>query len=121
MKIVFLCFSSHTVNVAFTQAIEKYGVPKLLRTDHGGENVLVWEAMNQLHGPGHVIKGRSVHNQRIERLWRDVRTLCTQLFREVFWELEDQDHLNPDDDVDIEVGILVIRWQFNGHYICFGI
>ena len=50
--------------------------------------------MLQLHpqrGPGRrsFIAGKFCHNQRIERLWRDVFTSSLSKFYCVFWYLED--------------------------------
>lgn len=42
--------------------------------------------------------GKSTHNQRIERLWRDLYGGCLSLFYELFYTLENQDVLNADDD-----------------------
>ena len=72
-----------TVLSAFTSAVEEYGLPSRIRTDRGRENVLVSECMldHPDHGPGRsVIVGRSVHNQRIERLWRDLHPGCVCFF-----------------------------------------
>ena len=48
----------------------------------GGENVLVWEAMEELRDKHRrsYITGWSTRNQRIERLWRDVWSTCVTSF-----------------------------------------
>ena len=66
----------------FTETVEAYGCPLRVRGDRGTENTKVADYMiNQ--GGSHsfpFICGRSVHNQRIERLWKDLFTGCTQSF-----------------------------------------
>ena len=59
---------SNTVADLFLTATEEYQWPSRARTDLGGENVVVWQLMEEFRG----LAGSSVHNQRIERQWRDV-------------------------------------------------
>ena len=58
-----------------------FGVPSRLRTDKGGENVLLWSEMETRRGRdrGSYIAGSSVRNQRIERHWRDVWTYINNI------------------------------------------
>ena len=42
--------------------------------------------------------GKSTHNQRIERLWRDVFAGCLSLFYDLFYDLERQNILHPDNE-----------------------
>ena len=55
---------AETVLQAFSLACEEAGVPERVRSDKGGENVLVAEFMLRNRGSGSHIAGHSVHNQR---------------------------------------------------------
>lgn len=94
-----------TVLGAFRSAIEHYGLPSRIRTDRGGENVLVAEhLLNHPLRANHlrpVIVGKSVHNQRIERLWRDLYSGCISFFYNLFYFLEDVGVLDVNNDSDL--------------------
>jgi hypothetical protein len=64
---------SDTVLSCFLDAVEEWGFPENVRSDKGGENVLVADVQMLASGVGSYLTGRSVHNQRIERLWVDVK------------------------------------------------
>ena len=45
--------------------------------------------------------GRSVHNQHIERLWRDLFTGCVSYFYNLFYHLEGHGLLDPPNNADV--------------------
>ena len=94
---------SETMLSGFVQAVQEYGIPSRVQTGHGGENVRVWEYMEEQRGQGRnfYIAGRSVHNSRIERLWRDVYRSVSSSYAALFYDLERACALNADNDADL--------------------
>ena len=104
-----------TVYNLFLKAVEQYGVPSKIRCDEGGENAAVATYMIRHHGEDRrsVLVGSSVHNQRIERLWRDMHRCATSVFYRLFYYLEENELLDPIDDVHIFALHFVYRPRIN--------
>lgn len=104
--IVFLHCSDNnraeTVLEVFNKAVDDHGLPTKVRTDLGGENTEVWRyVMEQHRDDSSVITGSSTHNERIERLWRDVYRCVGVLFADTFRMLEEEGKLDPLNETDI--------------------
>lgn len=106
--VVYLACSTNkslTVYKLFKAATEQFGVPSRVRSDKGGENVLVCQFMIRVRGTGRAshIAGSSVHNQRIERLWRDVYRCVCSTYHELFYSMEAMGALDTVSDTDLFV------------------
>ena len=95
---------AQTVLALFEKAVSQYGLPARIRCDRGVENydVAMFMLTHPRRGPdvNPVIVGKSVHNQRIERLWRDLFQGVTCTYYYLFHHLEDigmLNHLNEND------------------------
>eukprot|EP00794_Sanderia_malayensis_P004150 gene4150-4703_t len=94
---------SQTVLALFLNAIDTNGGlwPSRIRVDYGVENVSVCEAMVEKRGAGRgsFIAGPSTHNQRIERLWRDVFRCVAVAFYYTFYAMEQTGLLNVENPI----------------------
>ena len=84
------CLSNNkaeTILICFEGAIRKYGLPHKVRSDKGMENSKVAEYLLLAHGvdSGSMITGKSIHNQRVERLWRDVYEGVLSFYYDLFY------------------------------------
>ena len=88
---------SETGRNLFQEKVESFYWLLRVRSDQGMENIAVARLMlgkfdteNFLH-----LIGLSVHNQRIEQLWRDVFTFIVQHYRDLFEFTESTGILDP--------------------------
>ena len=96
---------SDTVLSAFLESVDLYGLPSRVRGDFGVENYGICQYMEAARGSGRgsYIAGRSVHNQRIERLWKDLFERQLLYFYNLFWDLEQQGFLDVESDGDLTI------------------
>ena len=96
---------SKTVLKLFEEAVRQYGCPSRVRSDKGGENEGICMFMLRFRETGRNshISGSSTHNQRIERLWRDVYSCVISTFHSLFYYLEQYHGLDPLSDFDLFV------------------
>ena len=106
-KILYLIAANNneasTVVGHFSQAVLRNGLPDRVRTDLGGENVDAWRYMIHYHqhDSSCVVTGSSTHNERIERLWRDMTRCVGKLFYDTLYALEENALLDPLNEVDL--------------------
>ena len=84
-------------------AVQQFDLPSRVRCDHGGENQQV--ALHMIRHRGlerrSIIVGSSVHNQCIERMWRDMHRCVTILFYRLFYFMEHHNLLDPNNQLHL--------------------
>ena len=87
----------------FLEGVSNYGIPSRVRLDNGSEFNHVRSFMVRANGDqrSSYINGRSVHNTRIERLWRDVRCKVCDKYINLFNHMESFGILNIDEEVHL--------------------
>ena len=106
---------------AFGDAVNEFSLPSKVRSDHGGENILIarYKLDHPERGPGTMLTGKSTHNLRIERLWRDLFSGCVIFFYYFFYRLEDAGILNPDDETDLYCLHFLFMPLIQNQFDCF--
>ena len=94
---------AETLLKVFMDGVKTFGIPERVRSDKGLENVAIADFMIKNRGTdrGSMITGKSVHNQGIERLWRDVFTGVLSFYYHLFYHMEDEGMLDPLNDCHI--------------------
>ena len=88
---------AQTVYSLLLDAVRQYSLPSRVRSDQGRENYLVAQHMLEFRGTERrsMLIGSSVHNQRIERFWRDLFRCVIGLYHRLFYFMEHEDLLDP--------------------------
>lgn len=105
--------TQNSANIAlqfFISGIRQWGLPSRIRLDRGSEYNECHRFMEWQMGAdrGSAIRGKSVHNQRIERLWRDVYAKVLDIYYKLFYHLEDNNAL----DINNHIHMFALRYTY---------
>ena len=97
--------NADTLMTCFLEAVNTYGLPSRVRTDQGLENMKIADNVISRRGVnrGSAITGKSTHNQRIERFWKDVYQGVLAVYYQLFYFMEDEGILDPFNDLHVVV------------------
>ncbi|XP_038827387.1 uncharacterized protein LOC120026736 [Salvelinus namaycush] len=101
---------SATVMESFEAAITSYGVPSRVRCDRVVKTTISVTSVEQFRGGEResALRGRSTHNQRIERLWGDVWHGVSNIYHDLFTFLETEQII----DINNEVHLWTLHFVF---------
>ena len=91
----------------YLDSVKEYVIPARIRADNGGEFNHIASFQDNLDGTTRLIRGKSVHNTRIERIWRDTREKVVDKYKYIFMHMEDNGVLDVNND----------RHMFCLHYV----
>jgi len=92
-----------TVLQYFIEGTHDFGLLLRVRGDHAVENVDVARFMVENRGDnrGSFIAGRSVHNVKIERLWREMNRVVIAFYKDIFKFLDVSRLLDSNSELDL--------------------
>ena len=92
----------------FKETITNHTAPLQVRGDKGSENVIIAKRVVMLRNTQHkcYLGGRSTHNTRIKRFWREHNTNFMVHFRDEFKRLDNLGVLDTDDNT----GMWAFHW-----------
>ena len=92
----------------FSSSVVEFGVPGRVRADGGREFTHIKRFMNQIDDTERFYAGKSVHNQRIERHWRDVFTKVIVKYHSIFNHMENYLIL----DINNEIHMFALHYVY---------